>query len=523
MRWDYQERDVNEIFSLWVVRPDGTYADGYFKVHIPAHVTCQALRDARAVDGHDLLVGTGSGHYSWCEGGAVLCDPTQGINNPDALRNLTPQASPYTFGIGQMQPVPEGGVPYIGGLYAKPFALSDKSFFVSASYDQPVSNSHDGYYIDVWGNKELIHRDKLFETMCLMPVEPRPRPRVLPDMTDQSKNYATLFVDDVYADLPGIDRGQVKYIRICQMMFWLRPKDDHGCQWHPVSNSSYAFGYGGTGGPVRVVGTVPVEEDGSAHFKVPADVDLYFQALDENYMAVQRMRTHVEFAPGEKRGCIGCHETKVDAVRVLPKSQALGREASHPVPPPYGEDTLIDYEKMIHPIFQAKCVKCHGAKDPKGKLMLTDTRDEYGFLQSYRSMYGLGPDDPTPQVVWGVRGPVKRKRRAGPKHPWWDKMRKGVIVRGGTEGRVTEVKQFGAWQHPLALKLIKDAAHKKMLTPEELETIMTWFDLQVPYFDTYMQKVKGKLTRVKVKPYPAWSKDRDHEILGPVQSTAAGE
>ncbi len=35
---------------------------------------------------------------------------------------------------------------------------------------------------------------------------------------------------------------------------------------------------------------------------------------------------------------------------------------------------------------------------------------------------------------------------------------------------------------------------------------------------TYMQKVKGKLTRVKVEPFPPFQDSRDHTILGPVRT-----
>ena len=42
-----------------------------------------------------------------------------------------------------------------------------------------------------------------------------------------------------------------------------------------------------------VLGIVPVSEDGSAYFQVPAEKSIYFQVLDENYMELQRMRTFV--------------------------------------------------------------------------------------------------------------------------------------------------------------------------------------------------------------------------------------
>jgi hypothetical protein len=247
-------------------------------------------------------------------------------------------------------------------------------------------------------------------------------------------------------------------------------------------------------------------------FEVPSEIDLYFQALDKNYMALQRMRTHVEFQPGEFRGCVGCHETRTFSAI----SSSIKKRPVRPVPPPWGDCNLIDYEKMIQPIFDKKCVSCHGTNSPKGKLDLTAARDPYGYVQSYRSIYGLKPGDPTPNVDWTPNGDakdVKVKVRGKITHPWWDIMFGGVIERKGRIiGKVNEVKQLGAIRHPFALHLVNNSEHVKRLTPDELQLIMTFFDLQVPYFATYRQ-MKGKdLIQVRVDPYPPFGKSRVHTI-----------
>ncbi len=517
MRWDYQERGVNEIFSLWSIRPDGTSSDGFFKVHVKRGRTIQALRDARPIHGTDKLVAAGGSHYTWNEGAVVVCDPSMGINNQDAMWNVTPNATPVIFGWGGLAPVPEGGVPYIGGYYCKPFALSEKTFLVSATYDQPASNAFAGYYIDVWGNKELIHRDKIHETVCLRPVRPRKKPQMLPDTTDPKKDYATVYVDDVYTDMAGIERGTIRHIRVMQMLHWLRLPTGQAIQWHPVQNPSERFGYG-TGAPVRVIGTVPVHEDGSAHFKVPHDADIYFQAVDENYMVIRAMRTHVEFKPGEVRGCIGCHETKSNVIApIRTDSLALKKPAATPVPPPWGTQKVISYEREIQPIFERKCIKCHGADSPKAGLNLTATKDKYGFMQGYRSFYGLKPGDPTPNVDWAADGPIKRERVKKPKHPWWDITWEKVLVRNsrGREGLVTQPREYFSHQHPFTQKFIKDAKHRKLLTDEEMFTIATWVDVQIPYFDTYMTREKRKYKRVVLVPYDPFCTDRSYKLEDP--------
>lgn len=520
MRWDYQERGVDEIFSLWVVRPDGTGADGYYRVHIPDNQVIQSLRDARPVPGTNLITAAGGSHRSGQEGILMLCDTDAGINNPEGFFTVTPQASPISRGCGtDLRAVPEGGVPYIGGYIVKPAPLSDKSFLVSAGFDMPQSCNFWLYYMDVWGNKELIHRDKLMESVAVAPVRPRARPPVFPDMTDQSKNYASVYVDDVYADLPGVDKGEVKFIRIAQQLFWVTRAGEPGIQYHPLANASECFGYPGTGGPVRVFGTVPVQEDGSAYFEVPAGVDIYFQALDEDYRAVQRMRTHVEFAPGELRGCVGCHETRGDAARVRTSTIALAGKPVRPAAPPWGDTTLLNFEKNIQPVIEKKCVKCHGAEKPEGGLILTAAKDKYGFMQSFRSMFGLKPGDPTPDVVWAADGPVNKERVKDPDHPWWNIMFEDVIVRKSPHELTsvpTPPKRFGAIRHPFVTKLIEDEKHAKLLTDEEKQLLVAWFDLQCPYFDTYMQQMrvnrKNELVRIKVDPFPPFGDTREHTV-----------
>ncbi len=57
------------------------------------------------------------------------------------------------------------------------------------------------------------------------------------------------------------------------------------------------------------LGIVPVHEDGSAHFLAPVERELMFQVLDENFMAVQTMRSVTYVHRGEHLTCVGCHES----------------------------------------------------------------------------------------------------------------------------------------------------------------------------------------------------------------------
>ncbi len=503
MRWDYQERGVDEIFALWAVRPDGSGNDGFYRVHIPDTQIIQALKDARPIPGTQKLVAMGSSHRGGNEGTVVVCDTTMGINEPRGIRNVTPYHSPIGRGKGKlMRPVTEGGVPYVGGFYVKPVPITEKTFLVSASYDMPRSCNYAVYYIDVWGNKELLHRDKLMEAVAVMPVRPRKKPPVIPNSRRPETPYATCYVENVYNDLPGVETGEVKYLRILEQLFWISSGKES-----PVLFQGSFTTSGGTGqGATRIIGTVPVEADGSASFQVPSDMPVCFQALDKDFRAIQRMRTHVEFAPGEIRGCIGCHETRGDVVRTRPKGTALNKAPIRPTPPPWGHSTFIGFEEHIQPVFEKKCVSCHSGNVPKGKLLLTAKRDKQGYMQSYRSLFGLKPGQSFPTN--------KTKKNDRPDGPTWEIMTGKVAhFLGETLGEVTRPYQFGSPQAPLGRKLASDPEHRKILSNEEMQLLMAWLDVRAPYKNTYHQKQGRKYVTIEVKPCEPFAQSREHELI----------
>jgi hypothetical protein len=135
-------------------------------------------------------------------------------------------------------------------------------------------------------------------------------------------------------------------------------------------------------------GVVPVHEDGSAHFYVPADRNIYFEALDENYMELQRERTYVNYRPGETRSCVGCHEVPQDVPpATLKTSLALNRSAVMPQPQPGDESAsrVLHYPKDVQPVLDRHCVRCHGADDPADGLDLTGELTTQ-FSRSYESI-----------------------------------------------------------------------------------------------------------------------------------------
>ena len=497
MRWDYQERFWQWPHALWTIRPDGTMNDGLFKVHFNDP---QTVREPRSIPGGQKLVVLACGHHSPPEGAVAVVDPTLGVNNPLGLRYVTPSVSPLEGGLGSSPTVAEGGVPDRGGFYRTPWPLSANGFLVSYAYHHAGNTNYAAYYIDVWGNKELIHRDPVMDVLCPMPVRKRPRPTMPPSHLDPESNYATCYLDDVNRDMPGVEPGTVRYLRISEKLQWFFGKNDNTgpIRWTPGTQHSRNFGYW-SWSPTRVIGTVPVEKDGSAYFKVPAGLAVYFQALDENLMEIRRMRSHVEFKPGEFRGCVGCHETKQYVPRADSRGArlAFGREPSLPKPPPWGDVAIVDYEKLVQPIFDGHCVGCHDAKDPNTDLDLTDARDPYGFVQSYRSLFGIEKDVPTPLGEGFREAYAEIPDLEKDEGALYEKVKKCIYSPGGllclsnhmSGPEVTQPKQFGSHRSRLVLTLLNDEVHRKdvSLSRDEWETLVTWVDANAPYHSTYFQ------------------------------------
>jgi hypothetical protein len=270
----------------------------------------------------------------------------------------------------------------------------------------------------------------------------------------------------VYHGLEGIPRGAVKYLRISQRVGWPLDSEIGAMRWIPGNAWEKHFGFWAWA-PVRVIGEVPVESDGSAYFRVPVDTAVYFQALDEKHMELRRMRSHVTFQPGEVRGCVGCHESRPKTpLSRWPARMATSREPDTPKPPPWGAGKLLGYEWLIQPILDRHCVRCHGEDQPEGGIDLGAARAEDGFCQSFRTLFGKGADPKRAASVW-------------------------VSVSNRFDGSaISQPKQFGSHKSRLVEVLLKDKLHKKeaRLSGDEWLSLVAWIDANAPYYDTFFNR-----------------------------------
>ena len=345
-RWDYVDRNAMPFMSLWSTMPDGTAPQALFGNYTRKP---HAIFEPRAIPNSRKIIFTASAHHSNTGGSLVLLDPAKGSDGEGPMTRLTPEV-----------PFPEveaGPTTY----FVNPYPLSEEHYLVAWS-DQPLLRAGQPsgaaamgiYLFDAFGNLNLIYRDPEISCMYPVPVRRRAPPPVLSSPVDwDGPEEARMLVLDVYRGLESIPRGTIGELRIVGV-----PAKNH-----PVMNAP-VMGVTQDDPGKFVMGTVPVESDGSAHFRVPSGVSFFLQVLDEEGMAVQTMRSVTYLQPGQQYTCVGCHEPRSTApTNVTPL--AACREPSKITPGVEGSWPL-DFEVMVQPVMEKHCVTCHrpGGEDP---------------------------------------------------------------------------------------------------------------------------------------------------------------
>lgn len=334
-RWEYVDKNALTIQSLWTVRPDGTEETSLFANNL---VFPEAILDARPVPGSHLVVGTLAKHNGYPRGSVAFIDPRLGKNNPAAISNLEHPDDP-TFDRGES---------------CEPWPLSEDVVLLSGRPAGQARNVIE--MMDRGGHRMEVLRDPEIDLHSPMLVRPRPRPPALPDVADRKSETGRFFVQDIYRGLPGVQRGEVKSLRVIEETSRVSASPGSPNPYNQTFLVSAALAFS----VKNFLGVVPVDENGSAYFEVPSGRAVYFQALDEDGRLVQSMRSFVQAAPGTTRSCVGCHEYKStsDARDV---HTTLQRQVSRLQPESWGRG-YIDYASMVQPILNEHCVSCHGGE-----------------------------------------------------------------------------------------------------------------------------------------------------------------
>jgi len=502
-RWEYVDKGARVCKTIWSMNPDGTMPQELYGVSDDT-TTVYMYPQAIGGDAHRLVcVGTCHFPQGGCLGAIMLIDLQNGARrrgpDPDepnyvqgdnkyAVTNITPRVfierrtEPgwhFLTNDGKYVHDREGRS---GHLYTHPYPVSENMFLVSykedpADHYKEVADAYSLYLIDTEGKHALVHRDEKLSLWHPTPLVARKTPpEIYPARNQQyaANNEALCILTDVYQGMEGVQRGQVKWLRINEAIprYW-----DTGRRWGSATSSS---SWKAALWPRVQWGVVPVEKDGSAHFKVPANRNIFYQALDENFMEVQRERTYVNYHPGEVRSCVGCHgrSNRTVQAKSTQSTIAMSRPASTAQPQPCdlvenGGDgraqQVIHYSTDIQPIFNAKCISCHGNADPAGDLKLTGDVTVY-YNTSYEEL--------------------AQKQLAGPIVSEFTTFSRGD--QGNYNGATLAPGSLGSHKSIL-IGMLTDPAHSKnaeddhseLLNKNELMILSRWVDCNYQFYGGY--------------------------------------
>ncbi|MDR2115336.1 MAG: hypothetical protein LBP87_03035 [Planctomycetaceae bacterium] len=481
-RWDYVDRDAVFYQQLWTVRQDGTNVRIFYGNN--TFVPCGTW-EAKPIPNSDKVIAIAAPHHGMTAGSVILIDPSRGVDGSEPITRLTPDArfpeceAVLAFGIALpeqsnfespvhaywdalnrpdrpgnrvLEPT-EQERRFPGHCYKSPLPLSEKYFIVSYSFDRlrgepgpNIPNMFGIYFADAFGNKELIYRDPNISSVWAKPLAVRTVPPALYGGTDESEKTGTFYLQNVYESwlkFPKGEENKITALRLVQVLPKTTPNANN-----PLVGAAYASP------GKQVLGTVPVEEDGSAYFEVPARIPVLFQALDSKGRAVQTMRSLTYLQPGEKTSCIGCHENRMQTLTPNTVSLAMKRSPSTILPSPSGSRPF-SYPILVQPVLNRHCVTCHNAEKTEkehGNIILTGEPEGH-FSRSYNALVKR-----VAYTAWGMPH--------------------------GNYEPATEPNRFGARGSTLT-KLLDNGHYNVQLSEEDWNRLNTWMDTNALFYGTF--------------------------------------
>ena len=471
-RWEYVDRPAIPIQGLWSINPDGTALSSVFGNRV---LTPATFMEARSIPGSDDLLCVLTSHNGPCRGAIGLIDRGFGPNAQEAIRNLTPDV--------KMASVGEGDGNRVRGPYENPYPIDGEYFLVSKQGSILVRN-YEGTKLAA-----LLRPKEGMGYYSPTPIMARDVPPVIPPTQPQEEDpgpWATVCLQDVYEGLePYVQRGEVKQICVVQEIEKSRWAPQAFTDKRPESIAAFGFQFplvscGATYSPKKVWGFADVEEDGSANFKVPAELPIYFMALDAEGRAVQRMRSFTHLMPGEVQGCNGCHANRNTATtRNKNLAMAFDRPAQELQPPEWGVDGF-SYPGVVQPVWDRYCVECHNEREAAGEVDLSGDKTDF-FNVSYEILARKGTLGERDFARHGAHGGLMGE---SPYTSW-------ISTYNGEEANILQVtpKTWGSPVSKLAEIIIgghPDEEGKPRLEMDRASRrrAMIWIDLNVPYYHT---------------------------------------
>ena len=448
-RWEYVDRNFGDAQGLWVCNPDGTRHAIYWGNNTTSP---GGVINARPIPGGKVIASLGSCHdRPW--GALGIIDRARGVDGQEPVVRTWPADYRDRIHAGGREDFDSSRTLFC--KYADPYPLDSAHFLCTRQTGRGDELAL--YYLDLHGNEVLVHRD-VASVYSPVVIASRPRPRTQAVQRNfKGPNASGRFlVQDVYVGthMAGVKRGTIKALRIVESpekRNWTGPQGwfGHGemapaMNWHSFENK-------------RVLGTVPVEADGSAYFELPANTFVYFQALDAEGKMVQSMRSGAYVQPGELYGCVGCHENRVVQAPPAATPTLAAQRAPSKLDGAYNLRGLergtpphfYSFQREVQPVFDRSCVKCHDYGTKGGeKLNLSGDLGAY-FATSYVDLWargaikciGGGPAETQPAYSWGSHA---------------SKLTKTLYGHGGVQ-----------------------------LSEDDRDRIITWMDINAPYYPQY--------------------------------------
>ena len=457
-RWDYVDRDSDIAHHIWHCFPDGRDPRSFHGNYPDVRESRPWMEMAiRAIPNSRRYVATSTPHHGQNYGSLVMID----VRVPDdramsQLKRITPETHlpesekepgvPHPLHKGRHTPRSE--------LYGTAWPLSEDFYLCVYGPDQ---RNYGIYLLDSFGNEECLYFDQSISCLDPIPFKLRPRPPAIPIATTQaeaeqkrvashdSQGTGKLVILDVYeSEFPWPKDTELKELRIINLF--------------PKSNSFASEPYVGTAAQSLargILGTVPIQPDGSVCCEVPTGVGIYFQVLDAKGQAVQTMRSTTYLHTGETLTCVGCHEPKhrVQPHRKRPMPMAL-RQAPAKLRREAPGSYPLTFPRLVQPVLDRHCVTCH-QESPKAPDLDGKTFRKYGWSSAFANLR---------RYAWGKAG--------------------GNGSIGRNQGSYSVPGQVGAKASRL-LRILETGHHDLQLPPEDLRRITLWLDTNSVFYGAY--------------------------------------
>jgi formylglycine-generating enzyme required for sulfatase activity len=470
-RWDYTGTMHIYLRPLMVMNPDGT---GQRAIYGSNSYYPNALYYPRGIPGApNKIAAILSGYHGVNRAGElVVLDTSKGWREADGIvRRIAHRNEP---------PVPIVRDNLVGNSWPKflhPYPLSEKYFIAAA---QVVHKGPWGIYlVDVFDNMLALATDPAFDFFEPIPVSQTPRPPEIPDRVDLDQDDAVVYLHDVYAGpgLKGVPHGSVKRLRIV----------------------AYNFGFPGMAGPdkigragpwdaMRILGTVPVYEDGSAAFRVPAGTPVSIQPLDEQGKALQLMRSWYTAMPGEVASCVGCHEQPSDTPLV--RYAAAATRPPVEIEPWYGPARGFDFQREVQPVLDRYCVGCHdGQPRPDGRTIPDLRSEELAGPYQGLPLSKLGANRLEPELRQKFPSTVPASKLHGDKRMLYTPAYEALVplIRRVNIEDYVGLHVPGEYHADTSelIQMLQKGHHNVRLDDEAWDRLITWIDLNGPCHGTW--------------------------------------